>query len=108
MTALALPPGTDSNAVDEWQIDKTGGYPTYRCIWSTPLSNDSRYHLKVVGVQLIDGSICMEPGDAPAVYLDHEPMTPEAARAMAAALIAAADLAERWADGSPVNAIEVL
>ncbi len=104
---VALPPGTDSNAVDEWQIDRTGEYPTYRCIWSTPLSNDSRYHLKVVGVQLADGSMCVETGDAPAVYLDHDPMTPEAARAMAAALNAAADLAERWADSSLTKSIEV-
>jgi hypothetical protein len=98
MTALALPPGTDSNAVDEWQIDKAGEYPTYRCIWSTPLSTDTRYHLKVVGVQLADGSICTEPGDAPAVYLDQDLMTPDTARAMATALNAAADLAEQWSE----------
>lgn len=94
MSAIALPPNSDPDMVDKWEVDPTGEYPTYRCLWSNLLYASPS--IRVVGIQLADGSMCLDDGDAPAVYLDLEPISTEAARAVAAALNAAADLAESW------------
>lgn len=91
---VALPAGADPNMVDEWQIDNTGEHPTYRCVWSTPFYPEPM--LRVVAVQLATGDMFLEEGDKPAVYMDHTPMSPADARALAAALTAAADLADSW------------
>jgi hypothetical protein len=95
-TAIPLPNHADPQTADEWQVDRTGDSPTYRCVWSTPFSED--HNIRVVGVQWTDGSLCTEGPDAPSVYMDHEPLPTNEARALAAALNAAADLADQWSE----------
>lgn len=107
---VPLPAGADSSPSydDEWQPAQDG-HPAYRCVWSPPLG--SSVYIRTVAVQYDDGSIATTGEDAPLVYIENTDYTPAAARAVAKALLCAADLADAWAgkhsvsDGGPAIAI---
>ena len=50
----------------------------------------------MVVTQFADGTIGTAEPDAPLVYIGQDDYTPESARALAAAILAAADLADKW------------
>lgn len=94
---IPVPEGADDPHVDDWQPafeDK----PVYRLVWSKPF--DSSLDLRVVVVQYEDGTIAdgdVDPDDAPLVHIASSDYSPTDARALAASILRAADLAEQWA-----------
>ncbi len=69
-------------------------------MWSKPFEPDSGLDIRVVVVQFEDGTIADgedDPDDAALVYLANSDYHPEDARALAASIIRAADLADQWA-----------
>lgn len=97
-----LPPGADADfpGNDDWQPAEDG-HPTYRCVWSPPVGGS--VYIRTVAVQYDDGSVANTGGDAPLVYIENTDYTPAAARAVAKALLQAADLADAWAGKHPVS-----
>lgn len=98
---VALPPDADDTDIDEWQPDEDGK-PAYRLVWSRSY-NPQRFDIRVVVVQFEDGSIADgkdDPDDAPLVYIGGDEHLPADARAIAAAITRAADLADRWVGGT--------
>lgn len=95
--AVALPAGADPEFSDgEWEadIDSPTGY--YRCVWSPEFGTDG---VRVVATQYRDGTLGTAD-EAPHVSLGSgEAITTAEARQAAAALTAAADLADKWAVG---------
>lgn len=93
----------DRTCIDNWET--SDGRP-YRLVWSRPLPIDNAWvvpvpgfadtDVRVVVTQFLDGSIATIGDDAPLVYVGGDDYTPESARALGAAIIAAADLAEQW------------
>ncbi|PQP38799.1 hypothetical protein [Mycolicibacterium austroafricanum] len=85
--------------MDDWQPayeDKR----VYRLVWSKPFEPDSGLDIRVVVVQFDDGSIADgddDPDDAPLVYIGGSDFHPDDARALAASITRAADLADQWA-----------
>lgn len=96
-TDVALPPGHDpvmmANAAWEPPADPNGRY--YRCVWSP--SFETSLEVRTVVTQFTDGSIGTEDDDAPLVYISCDEFLPDDARAVAASIIRAADLADQWA-----------
>lgn len=92
-----LPAGVEATDVDPWEPAGVD-YPEYRMFWSKSLH--AKLWVRVVGVQYADGSVAATGSDAPLVYIEHNEFTPRAVRDLAAALLAAADLAEEWAGSS--------
>lgn len=94
-----LPPGADPNLADEWEREQDGK-SAYRMFWSKPY--DTRLDVRVVAIQLPDGTVVdrdTTPEDAPLVYIASDDYTPDDARKLATAILAAADLADQWAIG---------
>jgi len=97
MTAvtIALPPGADPKFCDDdWQRDPSVPTGWYRCVWSKYFSD--QLWVRAVATQYRDGTIDTND-EAPQVFLDNDSYSPSQAREMAAALTAAAELAEQWA-----------
>lgn len=87
---VPLPDGSDPEHSDStWIADIEVPSGWYRTFWSPELGGD---HVRVVADQYVDGSI----GDVSVSLGSCEVITPTAARETAAALIAAADLADQW------------
>lgn len=98
-TDIPLPPGADvdPDSVDDWQPAEDGRR-AYRLVWSKPY--EPCLDIRVVVVQFDDGSIADgddHPDDAPLVYIGASDFLTEDARAIAASIIRAADLADEWA-----------
>jgi hypothetical protein len=55
------------------------------------------YDIRVVASQSPDGAVIVDSVEGPFVDLDGETHSPDSARLLAGALIAAADLADQWA-----------
>lgn len=94
---IAVPEGADETHVDDWQPAE-GDKPVYRLVWSKPF--DSSLDIRLVVVQYEDGTIAdgeADPDDAPLVYIASDDYFPDDARALAASIIRAADLADQWA-----------
>lgn len=95
---IPLPPGADPN-VDDWQPAEKGK-PVYRLVWSEPFERASGLDIRIVVVQFDDGTIADgadDPDDHPLVYIGGSDLLPDDARAIAASIIRAADLADEWA-----------
>lgn len=89
--SLDLPNGADPERSDDgWETDT----PSYRCVWSKTFCADPQ--ISVGAVQLEDGTLSTAGNDAPTVFMDLSPISVEDCRSLAAALNAAADLAEKW------------
>lgn len=96
---IAVPEGADDTHVDDWQ-PAFEEKPVYRLVWSKPFKPDTGLDIRVVVTQFEDGSIADgedDPDDAPVVYIASEDYFPDDARALAASIIRAADLADQWA-----------
>jgi hypothetical protein len=91
---LALPPGADPEFTDEWEAEISVPTGWYRTVWSRYFSE--RLWIRAVATQYLDGTLDTDK-EAPRVFLDDDCYTPQEAREAAAALIAAADLADQWA-----------
>ena len=93
-TDVPLPIGHDPEMMADttWEANGDGHY--YRCVWSPTF--EPCLDIRVVVTQFIDGSIGTEYDDAPLVYIGCEDFLPEDARAIAASIVAAADLADEW------------
>ena len=91
-----LPIGADTSVEYNynWQPAEPD-YPAYRTVWSPYF--DEKAGIRAVATQLADGTLCTDGDDAPHVYIDMDAYTPADARALAAALTAAANLADLWA-----------
>ena len=95
-TNIQLPEGADPD-VDDWQPAEHGK-KAYRLIWSP--SFEPCLDIRVVVVQFDDGSIADgedDPDDCPLVYISNSDFHPDDARALAASIVRAADLADQWA-----------
>ncbi|BBZ57062.1 hypothetical protein [Mycolicibacterium phocaicum] len=94
-TEIALPDGADPEFSEgEWEADIDSPTGWYRCVWSPAFGNDD---VRVVATQYLDGSLGTAE-ESPHVSLGSgEAITPAEARKAAAALNAAADLADKWA-----------
>ncbi len=93
---VSLPPGADQSGdrTDEWQPAQYG-FQAYRCVWSESFAQSP--DVRAVVVQYADGSIAREGDDRPLIYIGNDDCSIAEARALAVALIAAADLADGWA-----------
>lgn len=93
-SAVPLPPA--AVLADAWEVDE----PPYRFIKGANHAGDSNPAVGWVcatAVQYRDGSIDQTAEEGPMVMFDLTPLTIEQARALAAALTAAAGDAEGWA-----------
>ncbi|MFL0276986.1 hypothetical protein [Mycobacterium sp. SMC-19] len=92
------PPGADPGHTDEFETDDTTGI-TSRCVWSptfelpAPLPD---LGIRVGAVQLDDGTLVIEGPEAPRIFADSGNYSAADARALAGALLAAADLTDQW------------
>jgi hypothetical protein len=96
ISEVPLPTGADPENVDDWQTDDG---VTSRLVWSQrePLPDHLAHDVLVVASQLTDGSIVSGNAlEGPFVYCSGEDYSVADARAIAQALMNAADLADRW------------
>lgn len=93
---IALPPGADPKWTDAWEI--VDGVPL-RQVWSTPMpAGSSDLDVRVVCTQAGDGQIITDdPAEPVAIHWGDTGYPPAVVRQFAAAIIAAADLADQWA-----------
>jgi hypothetical protein len=98
---VALPPGADSTHQhpDEWEPHEDADHPAYRCVWSQAFHQAA--DIRAVVVQFADGRIASEGQDAPLIYINGDDYLPDDARAVATAIVAAADLADQWVGNAP-------
>ncbi|WP_396929202.1 hypothetical protein [Mycolicibacterium sp.] len=95
-----LPAGADPTHVDNWERFDRG---FYRLVWSEPMPLPERlaphHDIRVVCTQVPDGTVVTDDpaNEGPFVYFCDQDHTPGGVRALAQALLAAADLADRWA-----------
>ncbi len=91
--------------MSERTFEDHGGGLLARLIWSDeqPLPEHLAEHcIQAVVAQRPDGSIVLDdPSLAPRIYILDGAHTTEDARALAAALVSAADLADRWTGVNP-------
>lgn len=90
---VPLPPGAVPPY--DWESGLTPADPKWRCIWSPPM--EESIDVRCVVTQYLDGTIANEGDDAPLVYIGCDDFLTDDARAIAKSIIAAADLADRWA-----------
>lgn len=96
-TDVPLPAGHDPAMMADasWE-PLASGESYYRLVWSPTF--ETSLEVRAVVTQFSDGSIGTEGDDAPLVYIvGCEEFLPGDARAIAASIIRAADLADRWA-----------
>ena len=93
-SGVSPPAGAVPPAEDDWQHPGDGS-PAYRYVWSEQF--DAATEVRAVVCQYDDGRIGAEGDDAPLVYVGPDECSPADARALAAAIVRAADLAETWA-----------
>lgn len=104
--------GADPAWGDGWE-GHAGG--VYRLVWSLPLPLGAPWKqpnpgwadndVRVVVTQFADGTVGTGGDDKPLVYVGQESFSPESARALSAALLAAAGLADQWTGHENVNAL---
>lgn len=103
---VSLPPGADANWDNQWENDEGRAY---RIVWSNPLPLNNPWtepnpgwrdnDVRLAVTQYGDGTISDatdDPGDRPLIYVGGESYSIESARALSAALLDAANLAEEW------------
>ncbi|ULP47342.1 hypothetical protein [Mycolicibacter virginiensis] len=94
---IPLPPGADPKWIDAWEV--VDGVPL-RQVWSEPIPVPAKFgvDVRVVCTQTGDGRIVTDdPDEAVAIHWCDTGYSPAIARAVAAAISKAADLAELWA-----------
>lgn len=94
---VPLPLGANPASAGEWDDDGPQG--RYRLVWSEPMPLPEELateDVRVVATQLVDGTIVAEGTDQPLVYVGISDYTIHASRALAQAILDAADLADRW------------
>jgi hypothetical protein len=98
----------DSPELSVW--DTGEGRMPERLVWSKPMPLPDHlkdHDVRAVVTQLADGTLVNDPenGDQPRVFYGAEDHSPADARLVAAALHAAADMADRWASAEPTTAV---
>ena len=103
------PPHADTEYLDPWELF---GRDAIRGVWSAALPLGAPWYgesngedVRIVADQLDSGELGTTPDGPIRVLLGSRTYTPEAARQLGAALVAAADLAEQWQDWSPTTSV---